>query len=144
MKPEAVALQFVAAINSGDVDRLANLMTEDHTFVDSDGSEHPGREGMRVGWRDYYEIVPDFQIRVTDIFAAGPVVGLFGTAEGTFPEDGTLKRENHWRVPAAWRAVISGDLVSRWQLYVNPESMAAIFNRVSESRARHGRTSTQE
>ena len=134
MESESVALKFVEAINSRNAETLAEWMTEDHTFVDSDGSEHSGREEMRAGWAGYYEMVPDFRIYVTDIFASGSVVGLFGTAEGTFPDDGELKRENHWRVPAAWRAVISGDLVSRWQLYVNPEPMAAIFDRISESR----------
>jgi uncharacterized protein (TIGR02246 family) len=133
MDSKAVALRFVEAINSGNADRLATLMTEDHTFVDSDGSEHPGRDEMRLGWRGYYEMVPDFEIQVEDIFVSGNVVGMFGTAEGTFVENGVLSAENHWHVPAAWRAVVDGDLVARWQLYVNPAAMLEITGRISDS-----------
>jgi uncharacterized protein (TIGR02246 family) len=133
MQSEAVALKFVEAINSRSAERLAELMTEDHTFVDCDGSEHPGREEMRVGWEGYYEMVPDFEIHVEDVLASGDVVGIFGTAEGTFSDNGVLKPENHWHVVAAWRAIIAGDLVSRWQLYVDPRPMAEILERISES-----------
>lgn len=36
-KEIAVVRDFVAAINQGNASRLSNLMTEDHTFVDSRG-----------------------------------------------------------------------------------------------------------
>jgi uncharacterized protein (TIGR02246 family) len=133
MKPEAVALRFVEAINSRDADRLADVMTDDHVYVDSDGSEHSGRAEMRRGWTGYYEMVPDFRIYVEQICASGNVVGMFGTAEGTFADQGVLKPENHWHVPTAWRAVIEGDLVARWQLYVNPVPMLDIHRRITGS-----------
>jgi ketosteroid isomerase-like protein len=47
MTPLEVADTFVAAINSGEVNRLVSLMTPEHMFVDADGSEHVGRDGMR-------------------------------------------------------------------------------------------------
>jgi ketosteroid isomerase-like protein len=59
-----VADVFVAAINAGDVEKLANLMTPNHIFVDADGSEHGAREKMKRGWREYFAMVPDFRIRV--------------------------------------------------------------------------------
>lgn len=49
--PLEVAEAFVAAINSGEVNRLVRLMTPDHMFVDADGSEHVGRDRMSQGWR---------------------------------------------------------------------------------------------
>jgi hypothetical protein len=55
---------------------------------------------------------------------------LAGQAEGTFVQDRILRPENHWRVPAAWRAVIVGDKVALWQVYVNPEVMTKIFKRL--------------
>ena len=39
MTPTEVAMSFIDAINSKDVERLANLMTEDHKFIDGDGSD---------------------------------------------------------------------------------------------------------
>ena len=130
MTPTEIAYSFVERINSGDPDQLSELMTEDHTFIDSDGSEHSGRDEMHQGWKKYFAMVPDFRIHVRDALYRDETVAMFGTAEGTFDQDGVLKPENHWAVPAAWRVVVKDGLVSVWQLYVNPEPMVAILNRI--------------
>ena len=59
MTPTEVALSFVDAINSKDVEKLVNLMTEDHKFIDGDGSEHCGKEQMKAGWKEHFELIPD-------------------------------------------------------------------------------------
>ena len=130
MTATEVARLFVDAINSGNPDRLSELMTKDHVFVDSDGSEHCGREQMRDGWKSYFSMVPDFRIHVEDTFARDNTVVLLGVAEGTFDQNGALKPENHWVVPAAWRLVVEAGLVAVWQLYVNPEPMVEISKRI--------------
>jgi uncharacterized protein (TIGR02246 family) len=84
MTPTEIASSFVAAINSNDPDQLAQLMTEDHTFIDSDGSEHAGRDEMRNGWKQYFSMVPDFQVHVNEALSRDNTVVLFGVAEGTF------------------------------------------------------------
>ena len=127
-----IAKLFVAAINSTDINQLTDLMTDDHTFVDSDGQEYMGRERMRIGWLDYFLMVPDYKIEITDTFYNDNMVVFLGMAEGTFSEAGKLKPENHWRVPAAWRAIVVSNKVARWQLYVNPEPMFKIFNRINK------------
>ncbi len=133
MDPVSVARAFVEAINAGSVVRLAALMTEDHVFVDSDGTENRGKSRMAPGWGDYFAMVPDYKINVRETFAAGGTVMLSGEAEGTFVQGGLLKPENHWRVPAAWRAVVRDGKVAVWQVYVNPEPMADILKRIRET-----------
>ena len=130
VKPLELADAFVTAINAGDVDTLASLMAPDHVFVDADGSEHGGRDKMRAGWREYFEMVPDFLIEVFDRFDAGSFVILIGQASGTFVQDGDLKPENHWSVPAAWRVVVVAELVAVWQLYANQHLMHQIIDRI--------------
>jgi len=39
----------IAAINKCDAKQLANLMTEDHTFIDSTGKVDSSRENMKPG-----------------------------------------------------------------------------------------------
>lgn len=131
MTTTETALFFVEAINSGDAHRMAELMTEDHTFVDSDGREHSGRDRMRVGWEKYFRMVPDFTIHVDRTVAQGNMVALFGAGEGTFDQDGELKTENHWSVPAAWRVIVRNGKVALWHLYVNPEPMREIYDRIN-------------
>jgi uncharacterized protein (TIGR02246 family) len=133
LKPREIVEAFVEAINSGDAEKLGDLMTEDHVFIDADGSRHPGRGEMIAGWNKYYAMVPDFHIEVAEIYARGNRVMLAGTAEGTFSLDGELRPENHWRVAAAWRAETKGDLVAVWQLYVNPVSMLEILDRMKSN-----------
>lgn len=136
MTPTEIAYSFVAAINTDDADQLAKLMTENHTFVDADGSEHSGREEMRKGWKQYYSMVPDFQIHVKEALSRDNTVALFGIAEGTFVQNGRLEPENHWAVPAAWRAVVENDKVAVWQLFVNPEPMVEILSRIESTERR--------
>ena len=132
MSAAKIALLFVEAINSANIEMLAGLMTEDHTFIDADGSEHSGSQKMRVGWQDYFSIVPDFKIKINDHFERENIAILIGTAEGTFIENGKIKTENHWKVPAAWRVNISNNKVMIWQLFTNQEPMIKIYNRIHQ------------
>ncbi len=131
MTPLEVADAFVAAINSGEVNRMAGLMTPAHMFVDADGSEHVGRDNMSFGWKGYFDLVPDFQIEVSDRFESKDTVILLGRASGTFVQNGELKLENRWNVPAAWRVVVESDQVAVWQLYANQHEMHRILERIN-------------
>lgn len=133
MTPLEVADAFVAAINSGEVNRMASLMTPEHMFVDADGSEHVGRDHMSSGWQGYFDMVPDFQIEVTDRFENKDTLILLGRASGTFVQNGELKPENQWSVPAAWRVVVASDQVAVWQLYANQYEMHRILKRINTS-----------
>ncbi len=129
MKVENVARQFVEAINQRDADAVAELMTEDHLFTDGMGETVTGRERMRAGWVGYFTIVPDFLIEVSELFVSGNTVMLLGRASGTYSTGGPLKKENHWSTPAAWRAVIDGDKVARWQVYADNEPIRQVMRR---------------
>ncbi len=81
---EAVAQAFVRAINRQDVDALAELMTEEHRFIDSLGTIVEGRDRMRAGWKSYFSMVPDYTIAVEETYCDGPVVVMLGKAQGTY------------------------------------------------------------
>ncbi|MGA2740389.1 MAG: nuclear transport factor 2 family protein, partial [Bryobacteraceae bacterium] len=86
---QAVAQAFVAAINRRNPDEIANLMTDDHVFVDSLGVRVTGREQMKKGWQCYFAMVPDYTIAIDEIFADGPVVVMLGAAQGAFSSGGS-------------------------------------------------------
>ena len=48
---------------------------------------------------------------------------MLGRARGTYSTDGTLKDENRWETPAAWRALVEGGLVAEWRVYSDNEPM---------------------
>jgi ketosteroid isomerase-like protein len=105
MSVEEVALQFVDAINHADINRLAALITNDHTFVDSDGSKIIGQEAVLAGWSQYFSMMRDYRVTVHETFSSGKTVILVGTATGIYAGNSQSYPENHWTVPAAWRAV---------------------------------------
>lgn len=118
---ESVAHAFVRAINRQNVDALAELMTEEHRFIDSMGNVSEGREKMRSSWARYFAMVPDFTVAIEEIFCDGPVVVMLGVAQGTYSTDGQLKPENRWATPAAFRAFIQEQKVAEWRVYCDNE-----------------------
>jgi ketosteroid isomerase-like protein len=121
MSPAEVARLFVAAINARDVDAIVERMAPEHVFVDSLGNGVPGT-AMRAGWKQYFNMVPDYWIRVGEEISNGDTVILFGRAGGTYvPSDGVLRSENRWETPAVWRAVVDDGKVREWRVYCDNE-----------------------
>lgn len=136
MSPGNVVLQFLERINCHDADQLAELMTEDHVFIDSLGAVVNGRENMRSGWRSYYNLCPDYRVFHERIFSHGSHVAVFGTAAGTIAAGGELLAENSWLVPAAWLAVVENELVKEWRVYADNKPVYDIIARLQTSATR--------
>ena len=133
MNPVETVLQFLDRINQRDVDKLAELMTEDHVFIDSLGQAVRGREKMRAGWRGYYAFCPDYWVSHEEILQNGSLVAVFGSAGGTVAAQGKLPPENKWRISAAWLAVVENGLVKEWRVYADNKPVYDILAR-SKSR----------
>lgn len=112
-------LAFMQGINGRDPDKLAELMTDDHLFIDALGQAVSGRDKMRAGWKGYYAMCPDYWVSHETILANGEEVAVFGEAGGTIACDGKLPPENKWRTPAAWRAVVKDGLMKEWRVYAD-------------------------
>lgn len=113
----AVVLEFMDRINAADVDGLCRLMTEDHVFVDGLGNRFTGRESMRAGWKMYLSWFPDYRVSHEEIFQEHGSVAVIGAASGTYAVNGKLSKENHWQIPAAWKAVVREGQIAVWRVY---------------------------
>ena len=122
-------LQFLERINQHNADKLAELMTEDHTFVDSLGACVSGRENMRSGWRHYFRFCPDYWVSHERIFSAADQVAIFGAAGGVIAAGRALPPENTWRTPAAWLAVVERGLIKQWRVYADNKPVYDILAR---------------
>jgi ketosteroid isomerase-like protein len=129
--PIEVVLQFEQFINSRSPDAICALLTEDSAFIDSLGNRIAGKETLRKGWTGYFKMVPDYAISHTEIFANGETVAMFGSAWGTFSnsKDGHINKEDSWKTPAAWRAVVKDGKIAVWQVFADNEPMRAIMRR---------------
>jgi ketosteroid isomerase-like protein len=114
-----VVKAFVEAINRRDVSELGRLMSDDHTFVDSEGRRESGRERLRQGWGEYFRLFPDYRVEIQDLLQAGPLVAVFGSAAGTYNGRRGLVPANRIEMPAAWKAVVENGRVKLWQVYAD-------------------------
>src|ERR1700735_278615 len=135
MSPTATVLQFMDRINQRDVDKVAELMTEDHVFTDSLGNSVRGREKMRDGWRDYSAFCPDYWVSHEEIFASGNLVAVFGSAGGTIAANGKLPPENKWKISAAWLAFVENGLGKEGRFYADNKP---VYDIVARSKAHQG------
>lgn len=112
-----VALNFVNAINSHDIDRIYSVMAEDFLFIGAYGDEVHGRDNMRKGWIGYFEWFPDYKIEISDVLYQNSMIALFGFASGTYHGIQTDDNRNHWRLPAAWKVIVENRQIKLWQVY---------------------------
>ncbi len=127
--PIEVALKFEQLINARNTDAICALMTSDGEFIDSLGNRLQGTEKLRAAWQGYFKMVPDYSISHSEIFADGNTVAIFGSAQGTFTKDGELKKENFWKMPGAWRAVVKDGKIAVWQVFADNEPIRAVMRR---------------
>jgi len=127
--PVEVVLKFEQLINARNVESICSLMSSDGEFVDSLGNQIQGTERLRTAWQGYFKIVPDYSISHSEIFADGNTVAVFGSAQGTFTKDGKLKKEDFWKMPAAWRAVVKDGKVAVWQVFADNEPIRVVMRK---------------
>ena len=74
---------------------------------------------MLAAWKGYFEMFPDYQIRVDRIIGDGHLVAVFGEACGTFKGRRGLAPENRIVMPAAWKSRVRRGRVAWWQVYAD-------------------------
>lgn len=116
-KELAAVAAFVEAINQADEKRLSALMARDHRFIDSSGAVVEGSEAARNGWKKFFEMFPDYRMRVEEYLHNGNHVMAYGSAAGTYNGRRGLVKENRIAMPAAWRAVVENGKIRVWQVF---------------------------
>jgi ketosteroid isomerase-like protein len=102
------ALRFNEKINQQDLEGLAELMTEDHTFIDSDAGVTKGKAAMKNGWKNFFERYPDYRNTFSCVTIQNSVVVMIGYSTCSYkPLDG----------PNIWTAKIHGGRISEWRVY---------------------------
>lgn len=124
-----VVSNFINAINGSDVDRMCSLMTEDHMFIDSQDNKTVGKENMRQAWIGYFALFPDYKIEIDEMFEKDSLICILGYASGTYKNIRNEDNSNHWRIPAALKAIVSDNLIKQWQVYADNIIVSDIINR---------------
>jgi ketosteroid isomerase-like protein len=123
--PAVILARWIAAINAHDVPALTDLMQSDHTFVDSMGARVTGASSVEAGWCAYFEMCPDYWIRVDEVATSGDIVLAAGEAGGTIAG-------RSWRIPAALKAVIRDDHIAEWHVFADNKPVYDILKAQSD------------
>lgn len=118
---------FVPAINARDAERLHSLMTPDHTLVDPIGNRVNGADACKNAWSGYFQLFPDYALELVDAVETPAAVFATGWATGAFR--GTTGLGDRFRIPAAWKATMSVDKVSVWQVFADTKVPFEIIER---------------
>jgi ketosteroid isomerase-like protein len=110
--PKTVALLFNEYINNQDLENLAGLMTEDHTFVSVSGKVEKGRELMKDTWAEFFILYPDYCNIFSRVESRSNCVIMVGHSECS---------EESLDGPALWTAIIKDDRVAEWRVYDDTE-----------------------
>lgn len=102
------ALRFNEKINQQDLKGLSELMTRDHTFIDSLGNTTVGKNTMKNGWREFFKKYPDYRNVFTSVTTRNDYVVMVGYSTCSYPE---------LNGPALWTARVHAGRVSEWRVY---------------------------
>lgn len=126
---KAIVIRFVDAINDHNIDKIVDLMSEDHIFIDACGDKYVGKKGMKDGWKGYYALFPDYKIDISDIIVNDSIIGLFGYASATYKNIKDESNGNFWRIPAAWKAIVENNKIKHWQVYCDYSKLLKIIDK---------------
>jgi uncharacterized protein (TIGR02246 family) len=102
------ALKFNEKINKQDLEGLAELMTDDHTFIDSSGDITKGKDAMKEGWRKFFEQFPDYRNVFKSVTVENNTVIVVGYSACSYKQ---LEGRN------IWTAKVHSGRVSEWRVY---------------------------
>lgn len=110
--PQEIVLAFNEMINSRNLEGLASMMTDDHTFIDSSDEVQAGKKYMVAGWKDFFESYPDYRNHFSFIDTREDQVYILGYSTCSYePLDG----------PAIWTARVEGGQVAEWRVYLDTD-----------------------
>ncbi|GAB1513882.1 nuclear transport factor 2 family protein [Actinophytocola sp. KF-1] len=112
------ATRFNDCVNHADLHGLAELMTDDHRFVDAAGAVVRGKQACLAAWRGFFAAFPDYRNTFTSVATRGHVVVIEGCSVCAEPE---------LAGPALWTAIVEGERVAEWRVYEDtPATRAAL------------------
>jgi ketosteroid isomerase-like protein len=124
-----IVMDFVEAINSANVDKIYNLMADDHLFIDSRDNRVVGKENMRQAWIRYFELFPDYKIEIFEILEKDSLICVLGHAGATYKNLKNENNSNYWRIPIACTALVKDNQINAWQVYADNSLVLEIINR---------------
>jgi hypothetical protein len=106
--PKLTVLLFNECINNQDLNSLAALMSEEHTFIDREDTTVKSKSEMVNGWKTFFKEFPDYRNTFNKLHSFDNVVIIEGFAYWSKDEPYD---------PVIWKGTIENDLITEWRIY---------------------------
>jgi ketosteroid isomerase-like protein len=113
LPPVAAVVSFIDAVNRGDVDRLGELMTEDHHLDVFDEPPLVGKSANIDAWHGYTSAFPTYVINPHHIAERDGEVAVLGHTTGSHLG---LPPDEEARLLLIWKARVQDGRLTCWQL----------------------------
>lgn len=113
LSPEKIVQEFNHKINTRDLEGLSEMLTPDHTFIDSSQEVHQGRELMITNWKTFFELYPDYQNHFRFLKTQADLVIVLGHSTCSF---------SALAGPAIWTARVVQNRIAEWRVYLDNEA----------------------
>lgn len=124
-------IDFVKQVNNHNVEGIANLLCDDHTFIDAYGNGISGKDEMKKAWEVYFEWFPDYVISISEIITGKHCTAMIGHASGTYKGIKNESNSYYWKLPAAWKIIVEGDKIKLWQIYCDTKIPSQIMEQIT-------------
>src|SRR6478672_4949939 len=112
-----IVTDYVAATNTGELDKLDNWVVEDYVEHDPVPGQKPGREGLKEAYTMFNSPLPDLEFIFEDVIAEDDlVVGrgvISGTDKGEFFGVAATGKKVHWTGTRLFR-LKDGKITDGW------------------------------
>ena len=105
---------FNTCITEHDLDRLGELMTDDHTLVDSGGRSWHGRDDCLAAWAEFFTTFSDYRNIFEVLTVRDDVVIVTGHSVSSEPALGG---------PALWTVRIHEGHVVEWRVHDDTDAV---------------------
>ena len=109
----AVVFSFIDRANRGDVDGLAELMTDDHALEVLDEAPLVGKASNIEAWRGYMSAFPDYVIYPHQLAEHDGLVAVVGHTTGSHLG---LPDEEERTLTIIWSAQVDRGRLSLWRI----------------------------
>ena len=107
-KPQQLVVEFNEAINRQDLDALAALMTDDHTFIDSANKGVSGKDKVLEAWGKFFQAFPDYRNLFEHFVLKERRVTVLGKS---------ICSDSRLQGPAIWTATVRANQIAEWRVY---------------------------
>jgi ketosteroid isomerase-like protein len=106
--PRTLTVAFNEQINQCNLDGLANLMSDDHTFIDTAGHAIRGKFACLDAWRGFFKAYPDYRNIFDWVVVQNTTVVVVGRS---------ICSDLRLDGPALWVAKVGDDKLDEWRVY---------------------------